>query len=132
MTAEKCLEMLREIKDAAFATVDQNGRPQVRIIDVMLAEDRALYFCTSRGKDFYHQLIDKKETAIVGMNEKYQTVRLNSKIEKLKDQKYWIDRIFEEKIHKKTVQLLQIVDLLQKLLLAIIEPNELRRILCRF
>ena len=49
MTAAKCLEMLREIKDAAFATVDQNGRPQVRIIDVMLAEDRALYFCTSRG-----------------------------------------------------------------------------------
>lgn len=96
MTAEECLEMLREIKDAAFATVDQNGRPQVRIIDVMLAEDRALYFCTSRGKDFYHQLIDKEEAAIVGMNEKYQTVRLNGKIEKLKDQKYWIDRIFEE------------------------------------
>ena len=52
MTAEKCLEMLREIKDAAFATVDQNGRPQVRIIDVMLAEDRALYFVLPGEKIF--------------------------------------------------------------------------------
>ena len=52
MTAEKCLEMLREIKDAAFATVDQNGRPQVRIIDVMLAEDRAFIFLYFPGKRF--------------------------------------------------------------------------------
>jgi len=36
MNAKKCLEILREIKDVAFASVDENGNPQVRIIDVML------------------------------------------------------------------------------------------------
>ena len=36
MNAQRCLEMLREIKDCAFATVDETGAPQVRIIDVML------------------------------------------------------------------------------------------------
>lgn len=38
MTAQDCLEELRRIRDAAFATVDETGAPQVRIIDVMLAE----------------------------------------------------------------------------------------------
>ena len=56
MTAQDCLQILREVKDAAFATVDENGYPQVRIIDVMLVEDGTIYFCTARGKDFYQQL----------------------------------------------------------------------------
>lgn len=30
MQVEDCLEMLRMIKDVAFATVDRNGLPQVR------------------------------------------------------------------------------------------------------
>jgi len=53
MTAEACIKLLREIKDVAFATVDEEGHPQVRIIDVMIAEGEKLYFCTERGKDFY-------------------------------------------------------------------------------
>ena len=49
MTAQDCLEELRRIKDAAFATVDETGAPQVRIIDVMLAEAGALL--PARGAD---------------------------------------------------------------------------------
>lgn len=64
MTAEACIKLLREIKDAAFATVDEEGHPQVRIIDVMIAEGEKLYFCTERGKDFYRQLIANEYTAI--------------------------------------------------------------------
>lgn len=56
MTAQDCLEILRTVKDAAFATVDSAGQPQVRIIDVMLTEREKLYFCTARGKDFYREL----------------------------------------------------------------------------
>ena len=51
-----------------FATVDENGRPQVRMIDVMLVEAGKLYFCTARGKDFYRQLIRDGHVAITGMN----------------------------------------------------------------
>ena len=50
MTAQDCLEILRSVKDAAFATVDGKGCPQIRIIDVMLVEEEKLYFCTARGK----------------------------------------------------------------------------------
>lgn len=35
MNTQQCLQMLREIKDTAFATVDENGFPQIRMIDIM-------------------------------------------------------------------------------------------------
>jgi uncharacterized pyridoxamine 5'-phosphate oxidase family protein/Pyruvate/2-oxoacid:ferredoxin oxidoreductase delta subunit len=96
MTAQMCLDILREIKDVAFATVDEQGRPQVRIIDVMLTEQEKLYFCTARGKDFYRQLLRDGQVAVTGMNAAFQMVRVNGNARKLSDQKRWLDRIFEE------------------------------------
>ena len=96
MNAIKCLQILREIKSVSFATVDAEGLPQVRIIDVMIVEDEKLYFCTSRGKDFYHQLIADNHVAITGMNKDYQMIRLSGEAHKLAEHKYWIDRIFED------------------------------------
>lgn len=37
MNAQDCLQTLREIKNVSFATVDADGHPQIRIIDVMLS-----------------------------------------------------------------------------------------------
>ena len=85
MNAQKYLEILRKIKDVSFATVDEKGLPQVRIIDVMIVEDEKLYFCTARGKDFYKQLLNDHHVAISAMNEKYQMVRLSGIAEKLED-----------------------------------------------
>lgn len=95
MNANRCLEILREIKDVAFATVDSKGMPQIRIIDVMLVENGKLFFCTARGKDFYRQLTNNGNVAITGMNDKYQMVRLNGKAQKSNNQKIWIDKIFK-------------------------------------
>ncbi len=50
------LEILREVKDVAFATVDEKGLPQIRIIDVMPVENEKLYFCTAREKIFTARL----------------------------------------------------------------------------
>ena len=69
MNAEKCLQILREIKDVAFATVDESGKPQIRIIDIMLVDSEKLYFCTARGKSFYHQLMKGSNVAITGINQ---------------------------------------------------------------
>lgn len=95
MNAEKCLRILRDIKDVAFATVE-NGLPQIRMIDIMLVIEQKLYFCTARGKDFYHQLITDGNVAITGMNKNYQMIRLQGKAKKLDDNKKWIDMIFEQ------------------------------------
>lgn len=103
MNASKCLEILREIKDVAFATVDEKGDPQIRIIDVMLVEDEKLYFCTARGKEFYRQITNHRQIAITGMNPEHQMVRLSGRADRLKDQKRWIDRIFEENPSMKDV-----------------------------
>lgn len=94
MNAENCLQILREIKDVAFATVE-NGLPQTRIIDVMLIDGKKLYFCTARGKNFYNQLITDGNVAVTGMNKKYQMIRLRGQVKKLNNNKEWIDRIFE-------------------------------------
>lgn len=96
MNVKRCFEILRQIKDVAFATVDENGLPQIRIINVMLVENEKLYFCTARGKDFYHQIIENGQVAITGMNKDFQMVRLNGKAKKLEENIKWIDRIFEE------------------------------------
>lgn len=96
MKKQECLQILREIKDVAFATVDKDGQPQVRIIDVMLVEDGKMYFCTARGKDFFQQLTEDGRVAVTGMNRMFQMVRLTGRAKKLSEQKKWIDRIFEE------------------------------------
>lgn len=96
MNAQDCLQILRDVKDAAFATVDEKGLPQIRIIDIMLVENEKIYFCTARGKDFYAQLMRDGHIAITAVNKDYQMVRLSGIAEKLTEQKYWIDRIFKE------------------------------------
>ena len=57
MGTKEYLQMMREIKDCTFATLDGEGRPATRIIDVMRVEEDGLYFLTARGKDFYSQLM---------------------------------------------------------------------------
>ena len=96
MNAQNCLQILRDVKDAAFATVDEKGLPQIRIIDIMLVENEKIYFCTARGKDFYAQLMRDGHIAITAVNKDFQMVRLSGIAEKLTEQKYWIDRIFKE------------------------------------
>lgn len=103
MNIQNCLEILREIKDVAFATVDENGEPQVRIIDVMIIEKEKFYFCTARGKEFYQQLTASGNVAVTGLNQKWQMVRLSGKAYRLAEQKKWIDRIFEENPSMKEV-----------------------------
>lgn len=90
------LQELRKIKDVTFASVDREGRPQARIIDVMLADAETIYFCTARGKDFYRELCEQKYVAVTGLNERFQMFRLSGEAQRLSDQKQWIDRIFQE------------------------------------
>lgn len=97
ITAEKCLQELRNIKSVTFSTCDENGKPQARIIDVMRVENDRLYFCTARGKAFYSQLIEKPYVAIVGMNENYEVFNLSGAVKRCDDdeQEHQMKLIFE-------------------------------------
>jgi uncharacterized pyridoxamine 5'-phosphate oxidase family protein/Pyruvate/2-oxoacid:ferredoxin oxidoreductase delta subunit len=68
MKTKDYLKILKdEIHSTVFATVDSQGLPVARVIDIMLADDNSLYFITAKGKGFYQQLIDKKYVAVSGM-----------------------------------------------------------------
>ena len=87
------LKFLRKIKSASFATVEE-GKPHVRIIDVMLVEDQKIYFTTARGKSFYRQLKENPFVSIVALDETYRKVRVSGPV-KLVDRSY-VDKIFNE------------------------------------
>lgn len=91
---KKAFKLLREVKSVAFATVN-NGKPDVRIADIMLAEEDGLYFLTARGKPYYRQLMKDKYVAICGMDKNYVTARVMGDI-KTCEGRSTVDRIFEQ------------------------------------
>ena len=94
MNAQDCLNTLRKLRNVTFSTVSPDGKPQARIIDVMIAEESRLIFCTSRGKDFHVQLMESGWVAVTGLTKDYKMIRLNGKAKLLDEKKTWIDRIF--------------------------------------
>lgn len=92
-----CLRFLRRIRDCSFATVDAEGLPAVRVIDVMHVEDGRLYFLAPRGKEFYREILCNPVVAIVGQTTDFRTCRLRGRAVRAADgeQKALVDRMFE-------------------------------------
>lgn len=68
METKDYLRILKdEIHSVVIATVDGEGRPAARVIDIMLTDDRSLYFITAKGKAFYEQLMGNPYVAVSGM-----------------------------------------------------------------
>ena len=78
--AKKYVDLFRRVKIAAAATVDAEGHPQARIINVMLAEDDGMYIVTSRGKPFYKQLVETGEIALAAMCPDCQSLKFTGKL----------------------------------------------------
>ena len=92
--ARKYIDLFRKVKIATAATVDEEGHPQARIINVMLAEDDGMYIVTSKGKPFYKQLVETGEIALAAMCPDCQSLKFNGKL-KIVDKK-WVDKVFEQ------------------------------------
>lgn len=89
----------KEIHSTVFATVDKEGLPVARVIDIMLTDESSLYFITAKGKEFYHQLIDKKFVAISGMTTEEgslnkKAISIRGKVENIGNR--LLDQVFEE------------------------------------
>ncbi len=94
-TKKECLEQVREVIDGVLSTVDENGNPQSRIIDIMHIDEETVYFLTARGKNVYKEIINNPNISYVNLKDN-KSVRITGKAEKLKDQKKWIDIMFDE------------------------------------
>ena len=57
MDLEICLEKLQRVGVLNFATVAEDGAPQIRNISAIHYEKDGLYFFTARGKEFCGQLL---------------------------------------------------------------------------
>ena len=93
-----CLRFLRAIRDVAFATIDADGLPSVRIIDVMAVTGERLYFLVPRGKAFHDDVVREGFVAIVGQTPDYRTCRLRGRVahpESESVQHALVDAIFE-------------------------------------
>ena len=74
-----CLRFLRAIRDVAFATVDADGLPSVRVIDVMAVTDERLYFLAPRGKAFHEDVMREGFVAVVGQTPDFRTCRIRGR-----------------------------------------------------
>ena len=92
--AKKYVDLFRRVKIAAAATVDAEGHPQARIINVMLAEDDGMYIVTSRGKPFYKQLVETGEIALAAMCPDCQSLKFTGKLRVV--DKSWVDKVFAQ------------------------------------
>lgn len=68
MRTQDYLKIIHEdIHSVVVATLDNDGRPVTRVIDMMLHDENGLYFLTAKGKEFYKQLMEQQYIAISGM-----------------------------------------------------------------
>ena len=95
ITKKDCFNQLRDVIDAVLSTVDENGNPQSRIIDIMHIEDDKIYFLTGRGKDVNQEIINHPKVSYLSLKDN-KSIRISGEAYKLDDQKYWIDLMFDE------------------------------------
>ncbi len=98
MDVRTCLQKLRYVGVLAFATVDGEGNPQVRNISAVHYEPDAIYFFTTRGKDFCRELLADGRVQILGYTKYKEMIRLSARAVPVPggEQEKWMDVIFSE------------------------------------
>ena len=76
-----------------MATIGADGHPQTSVIDMMLWDEKGVYFLTAKGKAFYAQLMEQGYVAISATKDK-KAVSLRGRIQNIHSEK--LDEIFEK------------------------------------
>lgn len=112
-----------EIHSTVVATVDKNGYPVTRVIDMMLHDADSLYFLTAKGKVFYEQLMQQKYIALSGMtggegSMKKKAISVRGKVKNIGTGKLdeifqknpYMDEIYPEKQSRTALEVFQIYE----------------------
>lgn len=95
------LQILKnDIHSTTVATVSDDFKPEVRTIDIMLADENTIYFITARGKNFYERLINQKYVAINGVKNGIG-ITIKGNVETAP--KELLEKVFEENIYLKDI-----------------------------
>ena len=105
MDAMTCLKKLGYVGVLDFATVDEEGAPQVRNISAIHFEGTDIYFLTARGKNFASQLKRDGRVQILGYTKYKETIRLSGKAVEVpeSEQKKWRDVLYQEQPYLENV-----------------------------
>ena len=85
--------LVEDIHSTTVATIGANGHPQTRVIDMMLWDEKGVYFLTAKGKEFYAQLMEQNYISLSAVKEK-RSISLRGKIRNIHSEK--LDEIFEK------------------------------------
>lgn len=98
MDLATCMKKMQLVGVLAFATVDQDGAPQVRNISAIHYEKDSLYFFTARGKNFCKELMEDGRVQILCYTKYKEMIRMSAKAYAVdeKEQEKWRDIIFKE------------------------------------
>ena len=86
-------KLVEEFHSTVVATIDHKGLPQTRAIDMMLYDEKGLYFLTAKGKDFYQQLINQHYISLTALKNK-KAISLKGKVKCVHH--YYLDKIFQK------------------------------------
>lgn len=101
MTKNEYLKLLVEdIHSATVATVDADGHPQTRVIDMMLWDETGVYFLTAKGKAFYTQLMEQRYIALSATKGKV-SISLRGGIQNIGSEK--LDAIFAKNPYMQSI-----------------------------
>ena len=105
MDALTCLKKLGYVGVLDFATVDEDGAPQVRNISAIHFEGTDIYFLTARGKYFASQLKRDGRVQILGYTKYKETIRLSGKAIEVPEgeQKKWRNVLYQEQPYLENV-----------------------------
>ncbi|MEE8807730.1 MAG: 4Fe-4S binding protein [Lactimicrobium sp.] len=89
-----------EIHSTVVATIDGEGHPVTRCIDMMLYDDRGVYFLTAKGKEFFDQLMAQKYISLSAVQGK-KCISLSGWVENIGYEK--LDEIFAKNTYMQAI-----------------------------
>lgn len=92
--------LVEDIHSVVIATVDEQGKPVTRVIDMMLYDEKGVYFLTAKGKEFYRQLMAQGYISLSSIKDK-RSISLRGKIKNIGQDK--LDEIFEKNSYMKGI-----------------------------
>lgn len=106
MTTHDYLNYLRhDVHSTIFATVDENGHPATRVVDIMLIKGEKLYFLTANIKEMYRQLEKNPYVAITGVKgeDTMSSVSITIKGQVREIGTTYLDEIFEKNTYMRAI-----------------------------
>ncbi|MGN1383028.1 MAG: 4Fe-4S binding protein [Eubacterium sp.] len=92
--------LVEDIHSTVVATIGNDGHPVTRCIDMMLWDERGVYFLTARGKEFYSQLMEQQYISLSAIENK-RCISLAGSVENIGTEK--LDEIFQKNSYMQAI-----------------------------